>query len=454
MSDLIDRFFKLKENNTTIRAEIIAGFTTFMTMAYIIFVQPAILSMAGMDFNAVMVATCLASAIGCFLMAFAANYPIALAPAMGHNVYFVFVACPLIAGLLPAESQVAPWQVALGATFVSGVLFLIFSLFGLRENIIKAVPPCLRNAIAVGIGLLIAMIGFEWSGLTVPDPVIYVRLGNLNNPATMLAIFGLIVISIMLALKIRGSILIGIIMTTAVGLLFGLVKYRGIASSVPSLAPTFMKLNIRSAIGMGFFEIIFVFFFLDLFDTVGTLIGVGEKGGFMKNGEFPRAKGALLSDAAATVIGSGLGTSTVTSYIESVAGVSAGGKTGLTSIITGMLMLLAIFFHPLASIVGGGYQVSGNYFLYPIISPVMIIIGCMMMSSVRNIDWDNYVDAIPSFLTIVVMPFCGFSITEGIAFGFISYALLSIVTGNAKKVHWLLYLFAVLFILRYAYLSQ
>jgi adenine/guanine/hypoxanthine permease len=453
MMPTLDRTFKLRENNTTVKTEIIAGLTTFMTMAYIIFVQPAILSMAGMDFNAVMVATCLASAIGCFFMAFFANYPIALAPAMGHNVYFAFVACPLIAGLIGTNSKIAPWQIALGATFISGALFLFFSFFGLRENIIKAVPPCLRHAIAVGIGLLIAMIGFEWSGLTVSDPVIYVKLGSLSNPATMLSLFGLIVISVMLALKIRGAILIGIALTALAGLLSGLIKYNGITSSVPSLAPTFMKLKIGSAMGIGFLEIIFVFFFLDLFDTVGTLIGVGEKGGFMKNGQLPRAKGALLSDAAATVIGSGLGTSTVTSYIESVAGVSAGGKTGLASVVTGLLMLLAVFFQPLVNMVGGGYHVSENYILYPVIAPAMIIIGCMMMSSVGNIDWNNYIDAIPSFLTIVVMPFCGFSITDGIAFGFISYALLSIVTGNAKKVHWLLYLFAVLFILRYAYLN-
>jgi adenine/guanine/hypoxanthine permease len=451
---MIEKIFKLKENNTTVRTEVIAGITTFMTMAYIIFVQPAILSMAGMDFNAVMVATCLASAAGCFLMAFLANYPIALAPAMGHNVYFVFVACPLIAGLMGTGSKVAPWQVALGAVCISGIIFIVCSTFGLRENIIKAVPGCLRHAIVVGIGLLIAMIGFEWSGLTVSDPVIYVKLGNLANPATMLSIFGLFIIAALLALKIRGAIFIGMLVTAVTGFLFGLLKYNGITSPVPSLSPTFMKLDIRLLFSIGFLEIVFVFFFLDLFDTVGTLIGIGEKGGFIKEGELPRAKGALLSDAAATIIGSGLGTSTVTSYIESVAGISAGGRTGLANIVTGMLMLLAIFFHPLAGIIGGGYRSAGGYLLYPVIAPAMIIVGAMMISSVRNIDWDNYIDAIPSFLTIVVMPFCGFSITEGIAFGFISYALLNIVTGNAGKVHPLLYIFSLLFILRYVYLNK
>jgi adenine/guanine/hypoxanthine permease len=449
---MIEKLFRLKENNTTIKSEVIAGATTFMTMAYIIFVQPAILSAAGMDFNAVMTATCLASAAGCFLMAVLANYPIALAPAMGHNVYFVYVACPLISGLLAEGHKTAPWQIALGAVFISGLIFIIFSLFGIRENIIKAVPPCLRHAIAVGIGLLIAMIGFEWSGITVPDAVTYVKLGSLKNPAAMLSIFGLMSISVLLALKIRGAILIGMILTMLAGLFSGVVKYSGITSNIPSISPTFLKLDIRGAFNLGFLELIFVFFFLDLFDTVGTLIGVGEKGGFMKQGHLPRAKGALLSDALATVTGAALGTSTVTSYVESAAGVSAGGRTGLANIVTGLLMLLAMFFQPIANMIGGGYRVSEGYFLYPVIAPAMIIVGAMMISSVRNIDWDNYLEAIPAFLTITVMPFCGFSITDGIAFGFISYALLCIATGQFKKAHFILYVFAALFILRYAYL--
>jgi AGZA family xanthine/uracil permease-like MFS transporter len=254
---MLDRIFKLKQNNTTIRTEAVAGITTFMTMAYIIFVQPAVLSMAGMDFNAVMVATCIASAVACFVMAFLANYPIALAPAMGHNVYFAFVACPLIAKSLGENASVASWQVALGAVFISGVLFLIFSIIGLRETIIKAVPASLRNSIAVGIGLLIAMVGFQWSGLTVADPVIYVRLGDLHNPAVLLSIFGLAVISVLLVLKIRGAILIGIIATAILGMPLGIVEYSGAISKVPSLEPTFMRLSFSHAVGMGFLEIIF-----------------------------------------------------------------------------------------------------------------------------------------------------------------------------------------------------
>lgn len=449
---LIEKLFKLKQAGTTIRTEVVAGVTTFMTMAYIIFVQPAILSQCGMDFDAVMVATCIASALACFLMALLANYPIALAPAMGHNVYFTFVACPILASILGQGSKIQPWQVALGAIFISGLIFIFFSFLGLREKIIKAIPASLRNAIAVGIGLLIALVGFEWSGVTVAHPVTYVTLGKLNAPPVLLSIFGLVVISSLLVLRIRGSILLGILLTAGVGMLFGIVKYQGIISEIPSLAPTFMKLSFKGALSIGFIELIFVFFFLDLFDTVGTLVGVGEKGGFIKNNDFPKAKQALFSDASATVMGAVLGTSTVTSYVESAAGISQGGKTGFSNVVTGLLMMGAIFFRPLISMIGAGSRLSGDVYVYPVIAPALIIVGCMMMSCVRKIEWDDYTESIPAFLTIAVMPFCGFSITEGISFGFISYSFLKLISGQGRDVHWLLYLFSVLFILRYAYL--
>jgi len=449
---LLDRVFKLKEANTTIRTEIVAGITTFMTMAYITFVQPAILSQCGMNFDAVMVATCIASAIACFLMAILANYPIALAPAMGHNVYFAFVACPIIASILGEGAKIEPWQVALGAIFISGIVFIIFSFFGIREKIIVAVPVSLRNAIAVGIGLLIALVGFEWSGVTIAHPVTYLTLGKLNTPPVLLSIFGLLVISILLVLKIKGAILIGILLTACGGLFLGITQYQGVASTIPSLAPTFMKLSFKGALSIGFLELIFVFFFLDLFDTVGTLIGVGERGGFIKNNELPRAKQALFSDASATVLGSLLGTSTVTSYVESAAGISQGGRTGLSNVVTGLLMISALFFKPLISMIGAGYKLDNGIYLYPVIAPALIIVGCMMMGCVKKIDWEDYTESIPAFLTIAVMPFCGFSITEGIAFGFISYSILKIFSGRRKEVHWILYFFSVLFILRYIYL--
>lgn len=452
IADFFERVFKLKEAGTTIRTEVVSGVTTFMTMAYIIFVQPAILSHCGMDPGAVMVATCISSAAACFLMAILANYPIALAPAMGHNVYFAFVACPILAAILGPGSKILPWQVALGAIFISGIIFIIFSFFGIREKIIDAVPVSLRNAIAVGIGLLIALVGFEWSGVTTAHPVTYVTLGKLNTPPVLLSLFGLIVISILLVRNVKGAILIGMALTAVLGMLFGITEYQGVVSKIPSLKPTFMKLSFKGALSIGFFELIFVFFFLDLFDTVGTLLGVGEKGGFIKDNKFPRVKQALFSDASATVLGSTLGTSTVTSYVESAAGISQGGRTGLSNVVTGFLMIAALFFKPIVSMIGSGYKVESGAYLYPVIAPALIIVGCMMMSCVKKIEWDDYTESIPSFLTIAVMPFCGFSITEGISFGFISYSLLKLVSGRGREVHWLIYLFSILFILRYAYL--
>ncbi|MBN1354137.1 MAG: NCS2 family permease [Candidatus Omnitrophica bacterium] len=447
----LERFFKLKEAGTTIKTEFVAGVTTFMTMAYIIFVQPTILSKCGMDFDAVMTATCLASALACFLMAVLANYPIALAPAMGHNVYFAFVACPIISAILGNKSTVEPWQVALGAIFISGIIFVIFSSLELRERVIEAIPLSLRNAIAVGIGLLIAFIGFEWSGVTATHPVTYVTLGKLNTPPVLLSIFGLFAISSLLVLRVKGAILVGMFLTACMGFASGIIHYKGTVSAIPSISPTFMKLSFKGAFSIGFLELIFVFFFLDLFDTVGTLVGIGEKGGFIKNNGFPRVKQALLSDASATCVGAILGTSTVTSYVESAAGISQGGKTGLSNIVTGIFMIAALFFKPLVAMIGTGYEQDGVY-LYPVIAPALIIVGCMMMGCVKKIEWDDYTEAIPSFLTIVVMPFCGFSITEGISFGFISYAILKLISGKRRELHPLLLAFSALFILRYTYL--
>ncbi len=320
---LINRIFKVEELGSDIRTELRAGTTTFMTMAYIIFVQPALLSVAGMDFGAVLVATCLSSALATLLMAFLANYPIALAPAMGHNFFFVFTV---------VIAMKVPWQSALGAIFISGSLFIILSFFGFREKIITAVPESLKNAIAVGIGLLIAVVGLEWSGLVVDSPGTLVTLGNLKSPPVLLSLFGVAVISVLLCLKVKGAILWGIIATALAGMPLGLVTYQGLVSTPPSLLPTLFKLDILGAIDLGLFSVIFIFFFLDLFDTVGTLIGVSQEAGFMVGGKLPRAKGALLADAIGTVEGALLGTTTVTSYIESTSGVAEGGRTGLANI--------------------------------------------------------------------------------------------------------------------------
>ena len=440
---MLEKLFRLQESGTTVKREIVAGCTTFMTLSYIIFVQPAVLSAAGMDSGAVMAATCITSAFAMVLMALLANYPIALAPGMGHNFYFAFTVC-LTLGV--------SWQNALGAVFVAGVLFILLFFVGLREKVMTILPVSLRNAIPAGIGLLIALVGLEWAGLIVDHPATHVTLGNLKSPPALLSLFGVIVIAILFALKVRGAILIGILASTVVGLITGMVKFQGVVSAPPSIAPTFLKLEIPNIfVRPEMIAIIFIFIFLDLFDTVGTLVGVGEQGGFMVDGKLPKARQALLSDAVATSTGALLGTSTVTSYIESASGISAGGRTGLTNIVTAILMLLALFFRPLIQMVGAGYPIGENTFLYPIVAPALIIVGSLMLKNVVSIDWDDATESIPAFLTLLLMPLT-ISITEGIAFGFISYSLLKLVTGQGKQVHWLIYLFAVLFVARYIWL--
>ncbi len=440
---MLEKLFRLQESGTTVKREIVAGCTTFMTLSYIIFVQPAVLSAAGMDSGAVMAATCITSALAMALMALLANYPIALAPGMGHNFYFTFTVC-LTLGV--------SWQNALGAVFIAGVLFILLFFVGLREKVMTILPVSLRNAIPAGIGLLIALVGLEWAGLIVDHPATYVTLGDLKSPPALLSLFGIIVIAILFALKVRGAILVGILASTVVGLITGMVKFEGIVDAPPSIAPTFLQLQIPNIfVDPKMISVIFIFIFLDLFDTVGTLVGVGEQGGFMVDGKLPRARQALLSDAVATSAGALLGTSTVTSYIESASGISAGGRTGLTSIVTAVLMLLALFFNPLIKMVGAGVPVGENTFLYPIVAPALIIVGSFMLKNVVSIDWDDMTESIPAFLTLLLMPLT-ISITEGIAFGFISYALLKLVTRQGRQVHWLIYLFAVLFVARYIWL--
>ena len=440
---MIEKLFQLQASGTTVKREIVAGCTTFMTLSYIIFVQPTVLSAAGMDSGAVMAATCITSAFAMVLMAFLANYPIALAPGMGHNFYFTFTVC-LTLGIA--------WQQALGAVFIAGVFFVLLSFVGLREKVMGILPIPLRNAIPAGIGLLIALVGLRWAGLIVDHPATYVTLGSLKSAPVLLSVFGLVVIAILFALNVRGAILIGILASTVVGLIAGLVKFEGVVSAPPSIAPTFFKLQIPNIfVNPELIAIIFIFIFLDLFDTVGTLVGVGQQAGLMVDGKLPRARQALFSDAVATSTGALLGTSTVTSYIESASGISAGGRTGLTNIVTAILMLLALFFSPLIKMVGAGYAVSENMTLYPVIAPALIIIGCLMLKNVVSINWDDFTESIPAFLTLLMMPLT-VSITEGIAFGFISYALLKLVSGQGRQVHWLIYLFAVLFVARYIWL--
>lgn len=435
-------YFKFKENNTNFRTEITAGFTTFLTMAYIIFVQPAVLSQGGMDFGAVMVATCLSAALATLIMGLLANYPIALAPGMGENFFFVFTVI-IAMGI--------GWRTALGVIFISGVLFLLLTILKVRERIIETIPESLKHAIAVGIGFFIAFIGLVNAGLVVKPAAGMVQLGDVRSKPTLLALLGLFIIVTLMIKKIRGAILWGMLVTTLVGLLVGGVVYHGILSNPPSASPTFLKLDIIGALKWELFTIIIVFLFMDVFDTIGTLIAVSEEAGFMRAGRLPRAGRALMADAVGTVFGSLAGTSTVTSYIESCAGIEEGGRTGLTSVTVGLLFLISLFFYPLAKMVGGGYEVAPGALLYPITAPALIVVGSMMTRNIVKVDFSDYTESIPAFLVMLGMPLT-FSIADGLAFGFISYPILKIVSGRAKEASWLTYVLGLVFLLRYALL--
>jgi len=437
---MLERQFHLAASGTTVRTEVLAGVTTFLTMAYIIFVQPTVLAAAGMDPGAVLTATCLATAFATLLMALLANYPIAVAPAMGHNFFFVFTV--VVAGG-------TPWQVALGAVAIAGLLFVATAGIGLRERVIKAVPDSLKHAISVGIGLLIALIGLQWSGIIVDSPGTLVTLGTLGSPPVLLALGTLVVMAVLMARRVTGALLIGMVASTLVALATGMATFEGIVALPPSLAPTFLKLDILGALSPGLIDVVFVFFLLALFDSIGTLIGLASRIGLVQNGMLPRARQALLADAVGTVVGAGLGTSTVTAYIESSTGVAAGGRTGLASVVTAALFLVALFSYPLVRMIGGGYAMDNGVVLYPIVAPALILVGVMMMEGVRQIRWDDFSEACPSFLAIITMPLA-VSITDGIAFGFIGFAVLKLATGRGRELDWLGYVFAVLFLVRYA----
>ena len=449
---MLKDYFKLRENGTSIRMEALAGLTTFATMAYIIFVQPVVLGAAGMDSGAVFTSTCLVTAFATALMAFFANYPVAVAPAMGHNFFFAYVV---------VLTMKIPWQVALGAVFLSGVVFVATASFGLREMIVASVPDSLKSAIAVGIGLLITLIGMEWAGIVRLDPNTFVTLGNLGSKPVLIALLGLGTTIILMARRLNGAILIGIVVAAVAGLFAGIVKNPGsVLSLPPSVLPTAFQLDVWTALKQNLIAVILIFFFLDLFDTVGSLIGIAKQAGLMKEGKLPRAGRALLADALGTVGSALSGNTTMVSYIESAAGVAVGGRTGLAALVTAGMFVIAMFFSPIVQMISGGFavqeviniegqQIARTFTLYPVTSPALIVVGSLMIRSVRDIDWDDFTEALPAFVTLIVMPLT-FSITDGIAFGFISYALLKAVTGRRREAHWLVYLFAILFVLRYA----
>ena len=438
---MLERVFGLSANGTTVRTEIIAGTTTFLTMAYIVFVQPAVLSSAGMDRGAVFTATCVSSALATLIMAFAANYPIAVAPAMGHNFFFAFTV--VVAGGVP-------WPVALGCVAIAGTVFVLTAGLGFREQVIAALPLSLQYAISAGIGLLVALIGLEWGGIVVDSPGTLVTLGDLRTAPALVTLGSLALTAVLAARGVAGATLIGMAAATVAALTLGLASFHGVVSTPPSLAPTLFKLDPIGALRPGLIDVVLVFFFLALFDSIGTLVGVTRRIGVAKGGTVPRIRQALLADAVGTVAGACLGTSTVTAYVESSTGVAAGGRTGLANVVTAMGFLLALFFAPLVQTIGGGYDAGVGVTLYPIIAPALILVGVMMMESVRHIPWDDLTEAVPAFLVMMTMPLA-FSITDGIAFGFIAYAVLKTATGRARDLSGLAYVFAALFVLRYAY---
>jgi AGZA family xanthine/uracil permease-like MFS transporter len=438
---MLEKIFHLSLNNTSLKNEFIGGSTTFMTMSYIIFVQPVVLSAAGMDFGAVITATCISSALAIFLMGFYANYPVALAPGMGQNFFFAYTVV-LTLGV--------SWQEALGMVFVAGVLFVLLTLVGLRSRMIDAIPESQKHAIAIGIGLMISLIGLEWAGLVVDHPSLLVTLGDFGNPATQLALAGLLITSILLIRRVPGAMLIGILATTLIGWAAGLISYGGLFSTPPSLLPTLFKLDILGTLQPELLPVVLTFLILAMFDTIGTLVGVANQAGFLVDGKLPRAEKALFSDAAGTIIGALGGTSTITAYIESASGVASGARTGLANIFTGILFILALFFYPLTQMIAGEVKTASGLILHPCIAPVLILVGIYMMKSVRHIPWEDFSESIPAFLTIVFIPF-SFRITEGIAIGFISYVILKTVKGEIKKIPVLMWIFAGIFLLRYLF---
>ncbi len=446
---MIERYFKIRERGSSLSTEMLAGLTTFATMSYVIFVQPAVLGAAGMDFGSVLTATCLSAAFGSILMGLLANLPIAQAPGMGQNFFFAFTVC----GVAAMGGYGFTWQQGLGTVFLSGVIFALFTLGGMRDRVMRAIPASLRYAIGAGIGLFIALIGFEWGGVVTASPGTMLKLGHISHGPAPMVLASVLVIALFMALRVRGAILIGIGFAAVWSLLGGYTQWHGLAAMPPSIMPTLMQLDLSGALSRQHIGVaVFTFTVMVLFDSIGTITAIAHEAQLVKDGEIPKARQALLSDAAATVAGSLLGTSTVTSYIESSTGVAEGGRTGLSAVVTGGMFLLALFIYPLARMIGGGYEIAPGVFLYPIIAPAMIVVGSFMVPLAAQVEWENPAEAIPAFLTMVAMPFT-FSITEGLAFGLIAYSALHLGIGRLPKTHPIIHLLAAAFLLRYFFLG-
>ncbi|RXJ02791.1 NCS2 family permease [Anaerobacillus alkaliphilus] len=419
----MERFFKLNELGTNVKTEVIAGITTFLTMAYIVVVNPAILSAAGVPFEQVFIATIFAAVIGTLIMAFAANFPIAVAPGMGMNAYFTSVVI----------TQGVSYQVVFGTVFLAGILFLLLTFTRFRELLIQSIPPSIKYGITSGIGLFIAFIGLQMSGIVVASPATLVTIGDLRAPFTALTIFGLFITFVLIARKVKGALFIGMLATAIVGYFAGFLEFDGIVSTPPAIV--FFDLDLAGVFTNALYTVVFAFLLVTIFDTTGTMIGVAEQAGLMKDGKLTKAKSALTADAVATTVGATLGTSPSSAYIESSAGVATGGRSGLTALVVAGLFLVALFFSPLVSAISA---------LPAITAPALIIVGCYMMEGLAKIKWKEFDDAFPSFAIILTMPLTS-SIATGIAIGFITYPLIKLVSGKGKEVHPILYIFGVIF---------
>lgn len=429
---MIERYFKLAENHTSVRQEMLGGVTTFITMAYIIVVNPQILSLAGMPADGVVFATCVSAAVATLVMGLYANYPIALAPGMSLNAYFTYSVC---------MSMHIPWRTALAVVFCSGVLFLILTVTRVREQIVNGMPDCLKHATAAGIGMFIAFVGLRNAKIVVANSATFVGLGSFSDKEVQTACFGLCLIFVLMARKIHGAILLGILGTALLGILRGITSWPAAIFAMPHPSGTFLQLDFRGASHLGLLEVLFALLFVDLFDNVGTLVAVCEQGGFIKNGKIPRVGRVLVADAVGTIFGSLTGTSTVTSYVESAAGVAAGARTGLSNIAVAALFLLATFCSPLATAIPG-YATA----------PALILVGVLMSQSIAQILWQDFSEAVPAFITILATPLT-FSIATGLSLGLISYTVVKLAAGKIREINALVWILTLLFILRYVYLA-
>lgn len=427
---MLEKIFELTKHQTTIRKEVLAGITTFMTMAYILAVNPSILSEAGMDKNALFTATSLAAIIGTLIMAFVAKYPFALAPGMGLNAFFAYT---VVIGMGYS------WQFALTAVFLEGVIFILLTVFNIRELIVNSIPINIKHSISAGIGLFIAFIGLQSAGVIVKDPATLVKLGDMGSPAVLIAVLGILFMGILLVFKVKGALLIGILLATIAGIPAEItnISNGSLLSTPPSLEPIFFKFDFSRIFTVDMLIILFTFLFVDMFDTVGTLIGVSDKAGMLNSkGHLPYAKQALFADSIGTTAGAILGTSTVTTYVESASGVAEGGRTGLTALTVAIMFALALFLAPVFTMIPTAAT-----------APALVLVGLFMLSPVKNIDLDDYSEAIPAFLTIIIMPL-SYSIAEGIVFGMLSYVLLKLFTGRHREISVIMYVIAALFILK------